>query len=484
MHQIDQLLVANRGEIAIRIMRAAEAEGIGASAVYTTDDAAALHVIRASSSHALPGAGVSGYLDIDAIIDAAKVAGADAVHPGYGFLAENAEFARAVELAGLTFVGPGPDLLDLFGDKVAARRAAAVAGVPVLAGSDGPCTIDQAAVVLAEHGAVMLKAVAGGGGRGMRVVRSPDELAPAWERCVSEAGKAFGRSELYVEQLVPRARHIEVQIVGDGTGAVVHLGERDCSVQRRNQKLVEIAPAPGLAPEVRDRICEAAVALGRSVSYRNVGTVEFLVDAEAPERFWFIEANARIQVEHTVTEEVTGVDLVATQLRLAAGATLAELELGEPRPAQGWAVQARINAETIDVTGLTRPASGTIDVIELASGPGVRVDSAGFAGMVINPNYDSLLAKLIVHRSAGDFPSVVAKLRTALAECRIEGVATNLDLLAAIVEHADFGSATTTFVDDHLAALTAHGRARRPPPGVERFQPRPRWPTGRAGRAR
>ncbi len=471
MDRIDHLLIANRGEIAIRVIRAAADLGIETTAVFTADDAAALHVARADNGQQLPGMGVAGYLDIDAVIEAARSAGADAVHPGYGFLAENAELARACAEAGLTFVGPPPALLDLFGDKVAARKAAVAAGLPVLAGSEGAATVEQAAELLAEHGSVMLKAVAGGGGRGMRAVRSAEELPAAWDRCVSEAGKAFGRAEVYVEQLVGRARHIEVQIVGDGSGAVVHLGERDCSVQRRNQKVVEIAPAPGLSPAVRDQICEAAVALGRSVSYGNVGTVEFLVDAEQPERFWFIETNARIQVEHTVTEAVTGVDLVAAQLKLASGASLSEIALpdigrgetgsGAGPSITGWAIQARINAETIGADGLTRPSSGTISVIEPASGPGVRVDSAGYAGLAVNPNFDSLLAKLIVHRPGGDFGEATAKLSSALAECRIEGVATNLGFLRAIVDHDRFRSqseaepVTTGFIEENLAALAA-----------------------------
>ncbi|MGH1488030.1 MAG: carboxyl transferase domain-containing protein [Acidimicrobiales bacterium] len=467
MGHIDHLLVANRGEIAIRVIRAAADLGIETSAVFTPDDASSLHVARADNVHALPGSGVAGYLDIEAVVEAARSVGADAVHPGYGFLAENAELARACSAAGLTFVGPSPELLDLFGDKVRARAAAAAAGLPVLAGSEGACTLEQAAEVLAEHGAVMLKAVAGGGGRGMRAVRTADELPGAWDRCVSEAGKAFGRAEVYVEQLVPQARHIEVQIIGDGSGAVSHLGERDCSVQRRNQKVIEIAPAPDLPSAVREKICQAAVDLGQSVSYSNVGTVEFLVDADDPERFWFIETNARIQVEHTVTEAVTGVDLVASQLRLAAGASLADLGLDVGPSFDGWAIQARVNAETIDASGLTKPSAGTIQVIELASGPGVRVDSAGYAGLTVNPNFDSLLAKLIVHRSGGSFAETVAKLSSSLAECRIEGVATNLGFLRNVVDHEQFSSSssssesesepgpiTTSFVEEHLASLT------------------------------
>jgi len=472
---IERLLVANRGEIAVRILRTATELGVATVAVHTPDDAGSTHLALADDVQMLPTRGVAGYLDIPAVIEAARASGADSVHPGYGFLAESAELARACEAAGLRFVGPRPELLDLFGDKLAARRAAAAAGLPVLAGSDGPATVEQAAALLAEHGAIMLKAVAGGGGRGMRVVRSADQLESAWARCTSEAVTAFGRGELYAEQLVPVARHIEVQIVGDGTGAAVHLGERDCSVQRRNQKILEIAPAPGLSDELRHRITGAAVALARSVRYSNVGTVEFLVAAHdgdtpvelgADAEVWFIETNARIQVEHTVTEEVTGLDLVEIQLRLAAGATLADLGLAGPgdgsgAPVTGWALQARINAETIDPSGLTRPSAGTITAFEPAAGPGVRVDTAAHQGMVVNPAYDSLLAKLIVHRRSGSFDGAANKLYRALCETRIEGVDTNLDLLRSIVGHPLVGAAPTGFLEANLADLldaVAHPR--------------------------
>ena len=463
--------MANRGEIAVRILRAAAGLGIETVAVHTADDAGSLPVSMADQAHQLPGNGVAGYLDIDAVLAAAAATGAEAIHPGYGFLAENPELARACEAAEVTFVGPSAKLLALFGDKPAARRAASDAGLAVLDGSDGPTDREQAAVFLQRHGAVMLKAVAGGGGRGMRVVTSPEELEPAWNRCSSEAGKVFGRSDVYVEQLVPAARHIEVQIVGDGQ-RVIHLGERDCSLQRQRQKLMEIAPAPGLPPELRDRICGAAVDLGQSVGYGNVATVEFLVDASAPlaadTDFWFIETNARIQVEHTITEEVTGVDLVETQIRLAAGANLADIGLGPGRPVrpQGWAIQARVNTETVDPSGLTRPATGTITGITMASGPGVRIDSAAFTGLGITANFDSLLAKIIVRRPGGTFEQTAARLGAALAETHIDGVDTNLDLLRNLVDHPDLGRATTNFVETHLDTLTAPSAPSRPRPGA------------------
>jgi acetyl/propionyl-CoA carboxylase alpha subunit/acetyl-CoA carboxylase carboxyltransferase component len=476
-----RLLVANRGEIACRIIRAGAGLGIETIAVHTSDDTAAPHVALADRAEPLPGVGVAGYLDIGAVIAAARSVGADALHPGYGFLAENPALAAACDEAGVTFVGPTVDQLELFGDKTAARHAATDAGIPVLAGTDGPATKADAAELLAEHGAVMLKAVAGGGGRGMRAVADAADLDQAWTRCRSEATSAFGRGDLYVEQLVVAAHHVEVQIIGDGTD-VTPLGERDCSVQRRNQKLVEIAPAPTIDDGLRATMGEAATALGRAVGYRGVGTIEFLVDAGARSTasqstasqstgsqstahdstgsasgrpgFWFIEANARIQVEHTVTEEVTGVDLVETQLRIAAGAGLTEVGLAEPPPVRGWAIQARINAETIAADGTTRPSTGTVGAVELASGPGVRIDAALHTGMTLNPNYDSLLAKLIVSRPSGSFDDVAAKLYRALCECHVDGVATNLDFLRNLAASGQLGSATTNLVADRIVELT------------------------------
>ncbi|MGI9616920.1 MAG: carboxyl transferase domain-containing protein [Acidimicrobiales bacterium] len=451
----ERLLIANRGEIACRIIRAGAGLGIDTVAIHTVDDAMAPHVALADQAAALPGAGAAGYLDIEAVVGIARAVDADALHPGYGFLAENPDLAAACAEAGIRFVGPTVDQLTLFGDKVAARQAAAAAGLPVLAGSEGPASLADAADLLAANGAVMLKAVAGGGGRGMRAVTDHGELEQAWTRCRSEATTAFGRGDLYVEQLVTAAHHIEVQIVGDGTG-VIHLGERDCSVQRRNQKIVEIAPAPSIDDDLRAAIGDAAVALGRAVDYAGVGTIEFLVAAGSAE-FWFIEANARIQVEHTVTEEVTGIDLVESQLRIAAGASLQDVGLAEPPAVRGWAIQARINAETISSDGSTRPSTGTVTGVDLASGPGVRIDDALHAGMTLNPNYDSLLAKLIVSRRTGSFDEVVAKLYRALCECHIDGVDTNLGFLRNLAAGGQLGSSTTSFVTDHLAELSATG---------------------------
>ena len=407
---VSKLLIANRGEIAIRVARAASDLGIGTVAVYSQDDGRSLHVHAADEAVGLDGLGVAAYLEIDGLIEAAQSAGCDAVHPGYGFLAESAEFARACRDAGITFVGPTPHLLDLFGDKVRARQAAREAGVAVIEGSDEAVSLSEAAEFfesLGDGAALMLKAVAGGGGRGSRAVQSFDELEAAWERCESEARSAFGSDALYVEQLIPRARHIEVQVIGDLHGGVSHLWERECSVQRRFQKIVEIAPAPHLNPTTRESIVEAAVRIARDVGYSSLGTFEFLLDASdgSGERFYFLEANARLQVEHTVTEQVTGVDLVQSQLRAAQGSSIADLGLDDPswlRP-RGYAIQTRVNMETLTADGSVRPASGTLKAYEAPSGPGVRTDGFGYVGYQTSTAFDSLLAKVIAHIDHAEF---------------------------------------------------------------------------------
>ncbi len=453
--RITRLLVANRGEIAIRIARSAAELGIGTVGVFSEDDEACQHVGRMDAAHALRGHGPHAYLDVEQLLWVARQASCDAVHPGYGFLAERAPFARSVAGAGLVFVGPRPETLELLGDKAAARALAERVGVPVLAGTGRATSLDDARAFLAGHGAIMVKAVAGGGGRGMRVVWSADELEAAWTRCRSEAEAAFGNGDLYVEELLRRARHVEIQIVGDGTGAVVHLGERDCSLQRRHQKLVEIAPAPGLASDVRARLAEAAVRLASAARYAGVGTFEFLVDAGQQSRFVFIEANPRLQVEHTVTELVTGTDLVAIQLGLAAGRSLSDVGLaqegiGAPR---GVAIQARVNMETLAADGTVRPSAGALAVFEVPTGPGVRVDTCGYAGYRPSPSFDSLLAKVIV--AAPSFEGAVAKASRALAEFRVEGVATNLPFLRNLLRDPALGTydVDTRFVDDHLTTL-------------------------------
>ena len=457
------LLVANRGEIAIRIMRAAAELGIRTLAIYSEDDVTSLHTRKADEARGLRGAGVAAYLDLEQIIAMAKAAGCDAIHPGYGFLSENAKFAHRCAEEGIRFVGPRPEVLKLFGDKVQARLLAERVGVPVLPGTSGATSLKEAKDFLAAlgaSGAMMIKAVAGGGGRGIRAVAKIDEVEDAYNRCQSEARSAFGNGDVYVEQLIPRARHIEVQVIGDSAGRVSHLWERECTIQRRNQKLIEVAPSPGLPPKLRDRLIAAAVSLAQEVRYDNLGTFEFLVDAgderrEAP--FAFIEANPRLQVEHTVTEEVTGVDLVKLQLKLAAGYSLAELGLlqADVPPPRGFAIQARINMESMGADGVAKPAGGTLAAFEMPSGPGLRVDTFGYAGYTTGPRFDSLLAKLIAYSPSNDFPDAVTKAYRALCEVRIEGVATNIGFLQSLLKHPAFAANQiyTRFIEDHLGEL-------------------------------
>ena len=460
---LTSLLIANRGEIAIRIARAAAELGIRTVAVFSEDDAQSLHTQKTDDALPLQGRGAAAYLDIEQILALATQAGCDAIHPGYGFLSENAEFAKRCAEAAVTFVGPQVETLALFGDKGQARILAERCGVPVLPGTSGATSVDEAKeflVSLGAGGAVMIKALAGGGGRGMRAVQAVDDIEAAYARCQSEANAAFGNGDVYVEQLIPRARHIEVQVVGDGSGAVSQLGERECSIQRRNQKLVEIAPSPGLLPELRERLSSAAVRLAREVHYASLGTFEFLVNAEQGgdnATFAFIEANARLQVEHTVTEEVTGVDLVKAQLRLAGGSSLADLGLTQARiPApRGFAMQVRINMETMAPDGTPRPSGGTLSAFEVPSGPGLRTDTFGYVGYTTSPSFDSLLAKLIGSSPSSDFSDVVTRTYRALCEFKIEGVATNIPFLQSLLRHPAFvnNQIYTRFVEDHIAEL-------------------------------
>ncbi len=464
MHR--RLLIANRGEIAIRIADTASALGIATVAVHSADDAASLHVRRSDEAFALPGNGPAAYLDIARLVDVARQMDCDAVHPGYGFLAESAAFAAAVRDAGLTFVGPRPEVLERFGDKVSARALATECGVHVLPGTSRSTTVEEAAAFFRDLDpgtAMVIKAIAGGGGRGMRVVRSAGDLESAFERCASEANVAFGNPALYVEQLVERARHVEVQIVGDQAGNVSHLWERECSLQRRHQKLVELAPSPSLTTELRRTLVDAALTLAERAGYDNVGTMEFLVDAGDPSAPpVFIEANARLQVEHTVTEEITGVDLVRTQLELAAGATLTDLHLDRDRIAapKGRAVQVRVNMESMQADGSTRPSAGTLTAFEVPTGHGVRVETFGYAGYRTSPAYDSLLAKVVVHdttpvREGPGLDALLRRAERALAGFRIEGVDTNLPFLRALLGDPDVRGNTvyTRFVEDHLGEL-------------------------------
>ena len=457
---IRRILIANRGEIAIRIIRAAEELGIATTAVYAPDDARCLHVARADNAHALAGRGVAAYLDIDAMVAAAREHDCDAVHPGYGFLAENPRFADALSKAGIGFIGPAAATLELFGDKIRAREFAKRCGVAVPEGTSA--AIDPAS---ARHffksipgGAIVIKAVAGGGGRGMRVVTALGDLDEAFKRCASEAQASFGDARLYAEELLSDARHIEVQIVGDGAH-VSHLWERECTLQRRHQKLIEVAPSPTLTDAMRASIIDAALRIADSAHYKSLGTLEFLVDGATGRtpRVVFIEANPRLQVEHTVTEEVTGIDLVKTQIRIADGATLVDLELTRnavPKP-RGFALQARVNMETMTEAGDARPAGGTLAAFEPPTGPGVRVDTFGYTGYTTSSSYDSLLAKVIVHSPSPEFADVLTRARRSLGEFTITGVATNIPFLRALLGHPDVvgNRISTRFVEQHVAAL-------------------------------
>ena len=469
---VSKLLIANRGEIAIRIARAAADMGLPTVAVYSEDDARSLHLRMADEALALPGQGAAAYLNGPNVIAAAQAAECDAIHPGYGFLAERADFCRSCAEAGLTFIGPDVAHLELFGDKARARAAAAAVDVPVIRGLDRAVSLDEAHAFFASlhGGAMIIKAVAGGGGRGTRAVLNAGSIDPAYQRCQSEAQAAFGRGDLYVEEFIPRARHIEVQILGDRTGAIAHLGERECSIQRRFQKIIEIAPAPALDEGLRREIIAAAMRFASSVGYTNLGTFEFLVDVSgraSGQRFMFIEANARLQVEHTVTEAVTGIDLVQTQIRLAQGVPLADMGLdrlaavglGRDAPARprGYAIQARVNMETIGADGTVLPGGGTLTVYDAPNGPGVRTDGFGYAGYKTSAAFDSLLAKVIVHSSAPDFAVAVGRAARALSEFRLEGVATNIPFLRNILAHPDFasGNVHTRWVDENVAMLAA-----------------------------
>jgi len=461
------LLIANRGEIAIRIARAAADLDIKSVAIYSEDDSTSLHTRLADVAQPLAGKGARAYLDMDGVIAAALANNCDAIHPGYGFLSEQAEFAERCTAAGITYVGPDAEHLRLFGDKATARAAAVRADVPILRGIDRSVTIDEARSFLnslGDGGAVMIKAIAGGGGRGTAAVQHVDELEKAFERCQREAKASFGLADLYVEQFVSRARHVEVQIIGDKYGNVTHLFERECSVQRRNQKVVEIAPAPNLTNALREQIIDAAMRFARSEGYSNLGTFEFLIDdtSDTDAAFVFIEANARLQVEHTVTEEVTGVDLVQTQIRLAAGDSLSDLGLGTPADftPRGYAIQTRVNMETFRPNGQVRPSSGTLSAYDAPNGPGVRTDGFGYAGYKTSTAFDSLLAKVIVHSRSSNFADAVKRASRALSEFRLEGIGTNIPFVQNLLAHADFvgGNIHTRWIDDNMSALVAEAQ--------------------------
>lgn len=455
---LQRLLVANRGEIAVRVMRSALAAGISVVGVAATDDRDAGHTRHADDLVMLPGSGPGAYLDVAAVVSAAIDSGCDAVHPGYGFLSESAEFAEAINAAGLVFVGPSVETLATFGDKTSARRVAERCGIPLPAGTVGATTLAEADAFMTSLGPgkpVMVKAVAGGGGRGMSPVHDREQLPAVFERCSSEAMKAFGSGALYIEELIDNARHIEVQIVGDGQGGVTHLWDRDCSLQRRRQKVIEIAPAE-LDEGLRARLLDHAVAIAADLKYRSLGTVEFLLRAED---IAFLEVNPRIQVEHTVTEELLGLDLVDLQLRIAAGATLDDLGLSDtPRDLpERSAMQLRIAAEQMQTGGTVFPSEGTLQTVALPAGPGVRVDTHIAQGSVITSSYDSLLAKIVLTQPGRDRRSLAARGRRALRELVVDGVRTNASLIDAVLSDEEFLAApvTTDFIAHRLDELVA-----------------------------
>ena len=443
-----KLLVANRGEIAVRVIRAARELGIQTVAVCSEADVDALHTRTADQFEVIgPAAAGKSYLVIENVIAAARKTGADAVHPGYGFLSERAEFARQLHQAGITFVGPSPEAITQMGDKAQAIRAAIAAGVPTIPGSDGPVEDVETAVAVAQRTGypVAVKASAGGGGRGIRIAEEESQLREVLPIAQAEALAAFGSDEVYIERMVQGAKHIEVQVFGDGVN-FVHLGERECSVQRRRQKLIEETPAPKLPAAVRESLCSSAVDLARAVAYEGAGTVEFLYEPATGEYF-FIEMNTRIQVEHPITECVTGIDLVAEQLRVASGE---QLSFGQQDVvSRGHCIEIRLNAENPEMNFF--PSPGTLTEFTMPAGPFVRIDSGFTAGSTVSPYYDSLLAKIIVWGRTRD--EAIARTRRALAEVRVEGVVTTADYLEGILATPEFesGDYDTTFLERRSA---------------------------------
>ena len=441
----EKVLVANRGEVALRVVRACQELEIPAVAVYSDADAEALHVRHADEGVNIgpPPAGKS-YLNIEALIDAARETGAEAVHPGYGFLAENASFAAACRDAGLTFIGPSAEAIEKMGNKSAARRIAREADVPVVPGSDDASSADEAVETAEEIGyPIMVKAAAGGGGRGIRVAGNEEELRKAFQVARREAESAFGDNTVYLEKLLVGPRHVEVQVMGDGEGDAIHLYERECSMQRRRQKVLEEAPSPGISSETREKMTAAAVRLAKGVGYANAGTVEFLVEGE---EFYFIEMNTRIQVEHPVTEMLTGVDLVKEQIRVAAGEPLSLKQ--EDVPFVGHAMEFRINAEDPDQDFM--PSPGEITFLDVPGGPGVRVDSAIYQGYKIPPFYDSMVGKLIVWALTRE--EAISRARRALREYRLEGIKTTIPLHLRLLEDDAFrsGEYHTAYLEELL----------------------------------
>ena len=453
---LKRVLIANRGEIALRVLRVCREMEIETVAVYSTADAESLHVQLATQAVCIgPARAADSYLNRNALLTVAQATGCDGLHPGYGFLSENADFADACARAGITFIGPSGDAIRKAGSKSAARDLMKAAGVPVTPGSDGPVSSVEDALAAAERVGypVLLKASAGGGGRGIRRCDSADALPAAYAEAKAEAKACFGDDEMYLEKLVLRPRHIEFQILADRQGHVIHLGDRDCSVQRRNQKLIEEAPARCLSPTLRARMGEAAVRAARAVGYEGAGTVEFLLDSDG-EHFYFMEMNTRIQVEHGVTELVTGVDLVRQQLRVASGLSLDIAQ--EDVRLTGHAIECRVNAE--DPAAEFRPCPGKVEFLHFPGGAGVRVDSALYNGCTLSPYYDSLAAKVMVH--APTRLEAIRKMRRCLEEFALEGFPTNAELSYEILFHPTFvrGGCTTAFLDESLPELLDFSR--------------------------
>ena len=441
-----KILIANRGEIACRIIWTCKEMGIKTVAVHSTADRDSLHVLFADEHICIgPPPSAQSYLNIPAIISAAEIYNVDAIHPGYGFLAESAYFAEICEACNIKFIGPRSNVIQMMGDKVQARRAMQEAGVPILPGSEDPLESEEEALKLAREIGfpVIVKAAAGGGGRGMRIVRSEEELGPALETASNEAAAAFKNGDVYIERYIERPRHIEIQVLADEHGECVHLGERECTIQRRHQKLLEEAPSPVLSPELRERMGAAAVAACKKLGYSSAGTFEFLLDED--EKFYFMEMNTRIQVEHPVTEMVTLADIVRNQIKIAEGAPLAYKQ--EDVVIRGHAIECRINAE--DPETFT-PSPGTITAFNLPGGPGVRVDTAAYPGYKVPPYYDSMVAKVIVH--AGTRELAIARMKRALEAMVVEGIKTTIPLHLKIMDDANFraGEFSTKFMEDFL----------------------------------
>ena len=444
----NKVLIANRGEVALRVMRACKELGIKTVAVYSTEDKDTYPVKYADEAVCIgPAQSNKSYLVMSNIIEAAKKTGAEAIHPGYGFLAENADFARACADEGLVFIGPSPECIDSMGDKSSARETMKACGVPTVPGSDGCIdTVEEAKAFADSVGyPVLIKATAGGGGKGMREVHDPADLEAQYKAARTEAGAAFGNDEVYLEKLVLRPRHVEVQVLADDHGNRISLCERDCSIQRRHQKLVEEAPSPALTDELRRAMGTAAVKALRAVDYRNAGTIEFLLDSDG--KFYFMEMNTRVQVEHPVTEEITGTDIIKEQLRIAAGEPISCMERVPFKP-QGHAIEFRINAE--DPEHQFRPCPGTITKFEPPTGPGVRVESYVKTGSKISPYYDSLVAKIIVHGQNRE--EALARGRRALDEFVIEGIKTTIPFQRRVLDDPVFiaGDARTDFIETQM----------------------------------